>query len=363
MEQALGLLAEAVELTSDAELRADAQHLRGRLLVSRGEEGGGELLWREGLRVVERDRARGTIMVAESIGAYLWAFDLSQAVEVAQEVEGFGRSGESLADLYADIAVGFAQAHAGDVELGRRLVLSALDRLEGGVEPQATVYLGMLLTTVEEYDRARPILSRLVAEARTANALSTLAYALGALGVLEMRSGRWTAASAALEEAVELTALAGTVNDQAWVLVTLARLAACRGDDTACRAHAERAIGIARGLGLASHMFQASAALGLLELGAGRAEEAIGHLREGVQVIDDRRASDAHCQPYLTPDLIEAYVRAGEIAEGESLLERYEVAVEQTRGGVGAGPGAALPRSTGGRGRDRRRVRARAPSP
>ena len=87
MEQALGLLAEAVELTSDAELRADAQHLRGRLLVSRGEEGGGELLWREGLRVVERDRARGTIMVAESIGAYLWAFDLGQAVEVAQEVE------------------------------------------------------------------------------------------------------------------------------------------------------------------------------------------------------------------------------------------------------------------------------------
>ena len=331
VEQALGLLAEAVELTTDAELRADAQHRRGRLLVSRGAEGGGDLLRREGLRIAERDRARGTIMVAESIGAYLWAFDLSQAVEVAQEAEGFGRSGESLADLYADIASGFAQAHAGDVALGRRLALSALDRLEAGVEPQAAIYLGMLLTTVEEYDRARPILSRVVAEARTASALATLSYSLGALGVLEMRAGRWTAATAALDEAVELTALAGTVNDQAWVLVTLARLAACRGDDAACRAHAERASGIARGLGLASHMFQTSAALGLLELGAGRAEEAIGHLRRGVQLINDRGASDAHCQPYLTPDLIEAYVRAGEIAEAESLLGRYEAAVEQTR--------------------------------
>ncbi len=331
VEQALGLLAKAAELTTDAELRADAQRLRGRLLVSRGAEGGGELLWREGLRIVERDPVRGTIMVAESIGAYLWSFDLGQAVEVAHEVERFGRSGAPLADLYADLAVGFAQAHAGDVAVGRRLALSALDRLEGPVEPQGAVYLAMLLTTVEEYDRARPILSRVVAEARTASALSTMSYALGALGILEERSGRWTAASAALEEAVELTALAGTVNDEAWVLVTLARLAACRGDDTACRAHAEQALGITRGLGLASHMFRTSAVLGLLELGAGRAEDAIGHLRRGVQVIHDRGSNDAHCQPYLTPDLIEAYVRAGEMAEAESLLRHYEAAVEQTQ--------------------------------
>lgn len=330
-EQALALLAEVVDLTADAELRADAQHLRGRLLVSRGAKDSGDLLLREGLRIVERDRTRGTIMVAESIGAHLWAFNLRGAIGVADEVERIARPGDALADLYVEISVGFAQVHAGDVERARGLALSAADRLEGEGESRGSVYVAMLLTLVEEYERARPLLSRVVAEARTASALSTLAYALTPLGVLELRSGNWTAASAALEEAVELTALVASVGDQAWAHVTLARLEACRGNRIACQAHADEALGIARSLGLATHIFQTSAAIGLLELGAGRAQDAIAHLRSGLHLVHECGSNDAHCQSYLSPDLIEAYVRAGELAEAKSVLERYEAAVEQTK--------------------------------
>jgi DNA-binding CsgD family transcriptional regulator len=343
-DHALALLSETVDLTADATLRADAQHLRGRLLVSRGAEGSGDLLLREGLRVADHDRVRGTVMVAESIGAYLWAFDLRRAGEVAEEVERVARPGNSLADLYVEIAVGFAQAHGGKATGARALALSAGTRLEQDAElwteARACVYVGILLCTVEEYERARSLLSRMVADARATSALLTLAYGLTALGVVETRSGRWLAASTELEEAAELTGLAGSAGDHAWALVTLARLEAARGNGDACRAHAARALAIADSLGLASHVFQSRSALGLLELGAGRPEEAIPHLLAGVQLLEERGSGDADCQPYLTPDLVEAYVRAGAISQATSTLERYENQVDKT--GVASARAAAL---------------------
>ena len=343
-DQALALLSETVDLTIDPILRADAQHLRGRLLVSRGANGSGELLLREGLLVADHDWVRATVMVAESIGAHLWAFDLTRALEVAGEARRVARPGNSLAELYVDIAVGFAQAHGGEAGVARRLALKAATRLEGDAdlwtEGRACVYVGMLLCTVEEYDRARSLLARIVANARAASALSTLAYALTALGVVETRSGRWLDASTELEEAVELTRLAGSKGDQAWALVTLARLEAARGEDSPCRGHADEALTLAGSLGLASHLFQGQSALGLLELGAGRPEQAIGHIRAGVQMLEERGSDDAYCQPYLTPDLVEAYARSGARPDAEETLERYERAVMRT--GVASARAAAL---------------------
>jgi DNA-binding CsgD family transcriptional regulator len=343
-DHALGLLGETVDLAVDARLRADAQHLRGRLLVSKGAEGAGDLLLREGWRIAEHDQVRGTLMVAESIGAHLSAFDLRRAREVAEEVERIGRSGDGLADLMVEIALGFARAHSGESAEARRLALSAAAALhqnaELWVDARACVYVGQLLCAVEEYDRARSLLSRFVADARATSALPALAYCLTAIGVVETRSGRWLAASSALQEAVELAALAGSVGDEAWALVTLARLEAAQGSDEACRDHAEEALEIARGLGLASHQFQSLSALGLLELGAGKPDEAITHLREGVRLLEERGSGDADCQPYLTPDLIEAYVRAGEIPKAAAAVERYEAQVERT--GVASARAAAL---------------------
>ena len=341
-DHALALLSETVDLTTDPILRADAQHLRGRLLVSQGAEGSGDLLLREGLLVADRDWVRATVMVAESIGAYLWAFDLERALEVAREAERIARPGNNLADLYVEIAVGFAEAHGGEINAASRLALSAVARLEEDAdlwaEGRACVYVGMLLCTVERYERARSLLTRIVAQARATSALSTLAYALTALGVVETRSGRWFAASTELEEAVELTRLAGSKSDEAWALVTLARLEAARGDDAACRSHVDEAL--ARSRGLMSHMFQGKSALGLLELGAGRPEHAIDHIRAGVEMLEERGSGDAHCQPYLTPDLVEAFVRCGMRSEAEGVLEPYERAVMRT--GVVSARAAAL---------------------
>ena len=343
-EHALALLSESVDLTSDPILRADAQHLRGRLLVSQGAEGSGDLLLHEGLLVADHDWVRATVMVAESIGSYLWAFDLEQALEVAREAKRIARPGNSLADLYVEIAVGFAEAHGGEVKTASRLALNAAARLEGDAdlwaEGRSCVYVGMLLCTVERYERARSLLTRIVAHARATSALSTLAYALTALGVVETRSGRWLAASTELEEAVELTRLAGSKSDEAWALVTLARLEAARGDDAACRAHVDEALALARSLGLVSHMFQGQSALGLLEIGAGRPEHAIDHIGAGVQMLEESGSGDAHCQPYLTPDLVEAFVRSGMPSEAEGMLKPYELAVMRT--GVASARAAAL---------------------
>jgi DNA-binding CsgD family transcriptional regulator len=200
--------------------------------------------------------------------------------------------------------------------------------------------VGQLLYVLEEFDRARALLKRVVGEARTAAALPGLAYGLTALGITETRAGRWVAATAALQEAVELTRLAGSRSDHAFSLEMLARLEAAQGRDDDSRSHADAALEIARTHNLPLHEILANSALGLLELSQGRPGDAIPPLRQGLRILEDTGRSDAILQPYLSPDLVESYLRAGARGEAEQALARYETEVKRT--GVASARAAML---------------------
>jgi DNA-binding CsgD family transcriptional regulator len=343
-EHALTLLAEALESTDDGSLRAHIQHMRGRLLMSKGERGVGDLLLAEGLRAVDLDPTKGTVMVAEAIGGFIWAGEpqrLSEASEITLQLP-WPKGG--LAELFVKMAVGFARVYEGRAEEARPLALSALADLERDprlrAEPRIGGFVGQLLYALEEFNRARALLKRVTGEARAGAALPGLAYGLTALGITETRAGRWAAAAAALHEAVELTKLAGSRSDHAFSLEMLARLEAAQGKAQESHAHAEEALEIAVRHDLALHAILANSALGLLELSRGRAAEAIAPLREGVQILVETGRSDAIQQPYLTPDLIEAYLRAGARREAEPALSRYEPDVQRT--GVASARAASL---------------------
>jgi DNA-binding CsgD family transcriptional regulator len=191
-------------------------------------------------------------------------------------------------------------------------------------------HLGPALAVAGRYERAREVLGRLIRASRNAGAVDMLPYALVRLAGVELDTGRWHAAAAALEEAVELAQETGDSADRGLALGTLAWLEAAQGHDDACRAHVEEAVELAGRLGAGSALDRAAAALGLLELGCGRADSAIAPLEE-IRRLQQEGWSDAALTPHRMPDLVEAYALAGRTAEAHAVLDGFRRDAERTR--------------------------------
>jgi len=114
----------------------------------------------------------------------------------------------------------------------------------------------------------------------------------------------------------------------AFSLVCLARIEAAQGREEDCRAHVERALTIAHQRIGAIRLFSDSA-LGLLALGLGRTEAAIHHLERLAHDTAKRGLKGAGVIQW-TPDLIEAYVRAGRDDEAKRVLEEFEHMARKT---------------------------------
>ena len=227
--------------------------------------------------------------------------------------------------------IGEAYLALGDVEQGEPL-LSACEPylLEG--DPLAIVEIvGMAAHAsiwIEKFDRAQRILDHLIAAARDASAVSALIYPLAARSHLDFRLGRWAAARAGAAESVELAQDTGQPPLLAHSLAALAHIEAAGGQEEDCRRH------VTEGLALVAR-FQAdatgaylTAALGLLELGLGRIPEAIAVLED-----TQRTADRLGMQPALvmcTPDLVEAYARAGRRDEAQALIDVFEARGRKT---------------------------------
>src|SRR2546423_1764278 len=79
--------------------------------------------------------------------------------------------------------------------------------------------------------------------------------------------------------------LAGAVSGLAW-------LDALEGRTDECRAHASEGLQLAESLGMGLFKAWAMIALGMLELGLGHADEALGHLTACRAFLDDIAISD-----------------------------------------------------------------------
>ncbi|MFF0295746.1 ATP-binding protein [Kitasatospora sp. NPDC004614] len=156
---------------------------------------------------------------------------------------------------------------------------------------------------------------RLVREAREGGAFGTLPTLLFFLAEAELFTGRPGTAD---EHAAEALRLAEDCGQPLWTGQLhgfLAYLAAARGEDDRCREHA----GLARARG-ASGMPWAQWALGVLELGAGRAEDAFAQLAALAGGAQNFQVSAVRS----VPDLVEAAVRLRRPEEVAEPLARYE---------------------------------------
>ena len=157
------------------------------------------------------------------------------------------------------------------------------------------------------------------ARARASGALSIVTQILPRLVTAELWAGHWSAATANAREGLQLASQIGQKHGVAQQTVLLGVLAALRGAEDECRSLIEesREVAATRGLGIVDEL--AHWGLALLELGAGRAEEALRRCRE---------ISSTPVVFWAGLDRIEAAIRAGERATAGTWLDVFQAWAE-----------------------------------
>src|SRR4029077_7715214 len=94
-----------------------------------------------------------------------------------------------------------------------------------------------------------------------------------------------------------------------------------------CRAHAAEGRQLAETYGMALYKAWTMVALGQLELGLGRPDEALAHLTECKAFLDEVSISDPDLSP--APDIVDALVRLGRVGVAKKVAEGYELAARE----------------------------------
>jgi DNA-binding CsgD family transcriptional regulator len=176
-------------------------------------------------------------------------------------------------------------------------------------------WAGGMIWGIGDAARGRWLRRRAMERARATGAVGTLAWVLEYVVTDEMSAGRFRSATALADEGNRHAAETGQPNLGCSFRATLAVLAALQGREAETRELADQVLAEAGGRNLVASIAKAHQARGLLDLAAGRAEQAVAHLRP----LD---GPDHTAHPGLVlqnvPDLVEAADR----------LDRPELAAE-----------------------------------
>lgn len=326
-DRAVALLEEAATLTLDPFLRAEVQHLRGRIDSWRGPAiDAYRMLCREADAIETSAPEKAAMMLSDATLAAITGGDLPHAVAAATRAHELALPLGGAIELISALQLGKALILTGQARAGYPLIMRCaelFDPLEPLDHGDEVAQCAPALLAVEEYGVADGLLARVIAAGRQANALGLLTYCLGAQAELDVRTGRWSQAYANGFESVHLAREADRPGQLSYNLARLARLEAALGREEACRAHVSEALELASGLDFGSTFPFAASALGLLELSLGRLDAAIQHLsrtNEHWDRIGLREPGRLEWQA----DLVEALVRAGRRDEAEPVLDDLE---------------------------------------
>ena len=299
---ALRLLDEATAGTVPAGTRSRAGALRGAITTRSGAlDEAWAILVAAAREVAETDPSRALHLVAEAVDV---AFYLADG-DVARE-------SQRLAESLLDRGVGGSAAGVGRLAVGMAQVLDGQDgsvslregfALLGGEDARPTdefdaTWLMISALFLREEGSTRRLL-RAVEEARADTSVGGLPHLLFHLARDEATTDRWAAAVTDYAEAAALAEELGQTTEEAMSLAGLAWLEARRGNDVAVRRHAERAVALAEPRRVMIARIWAGFALGDLELGAGRMDEARDRYR--VPRRAPRRVADPRCRPLARP--------------------------------------------------------------
>ncbi|HEX9415357.1 MAG TPA: AAA family ATPase [Gaiellaceae bacterium] len=328
LDRALTLLERARPILSEPVERADIDRWRGLIEMNRGMPADGyEVLVRAATEVapIDGERALDLLNLAGTAAAY--AGDREGQVAVAEEARSVAVEESPFSRMLAGLLIGIGAHADGDFDTAvpkLRLALELVDELVGtGVAqtPLALLFAGRAALYLGDDRAAYRAHHEAAARAREAGALGALTQILPILTTTEVWAGSWDSGSANASEGLRLGREIGQDHLLVQALVLLALIAALRGDEQECRrlAAESRELASARGLGVVAEITQW--ALTLLELGLGRAEEALARARD---------ISNTLAVYWSALDRIEAAIRAGEHATARAWLESFQPWAEST---------------------------------
>lgn len=316
-EQATALLDSAEPLLMSPDLQSAAQFLRGLIELRSGmvDRSFGLLMASYHVAVAAgSDTALARLLAAGEAATFTG--DRSQLLEIraaAATAQPANRDDAIALGMLMEGAAMIAGVSSATPQMDKDL--EDIRRLEGLADPQhlqwsarAALYLGDERTALSIYARA-------VGHARATSAIGALTPLLGRLSYCEFLSGRFTDAMTTATEALELAQATG--QDQSYPLACMAVVEGARGDEQACREHANQVLALAVPRRSQIVAAVASWGLGLLELGLGKPQQALERLF----------GPDSHPHVAIlrwsTPDVIEAAVRAGKPEVGRRALTGF----------------------------------------
>ena len=252
--RAAALLESVLDLATEPTVRAELQHVRGAAtLFTRPVAENYLLLVSEAERVEPYDGARAAALYATAGIVCVTFGEFEKSAACARRVAETADPASDFATIIGPTILAVALASLGEVESTRPEFSSLVDRVLL-IEPLSEHFLvcstlAWILQWSEEWALAERLIERNVAAARAAGAPSTLSLPLAMLAELELRRGRLAAAYGAATESVQLAEETGQTVASAHALLTLARVEAVLGYETACHEHVTIAVELSRRTG------------------------------------------------------------------------------------------------------------------
>ena len=316
LETAARLARDAVQLLEgDPVRRAEAEHVLGRVQAGQGDFKAAARRLEDGAERIEgTDPERAGLMLADAVLPWVEVGEHERADRAAARAWDLPWPRGGFTELSLSLVYGDTLAAQGRFREAIELWLRGAEVPADG-DPEALTRIAEAIYSAGEHERARAAAERAVDRARECSALAVLAVALGVQVLADLRTGRLRAAAGTAAEAVDLARALGQRGELLDALARLAWVEAMLGRDEDCRRHAAEGGKLAAGV---VHDGPISAsAVGLLELGLGRPQEAVEALEVTKRARGERIRGDAISPRPVLADIIEAYVRAGRLDEAQ----------------------------------------------
>jgi DNA-binding CsgD family transcriptional regulator len=320
------LVAESLGGLEDGRLRAEMLRLHGKIefFAGKGETAAAAFL--EAVTLLENcDREAAVAAAADGVNALVRARQPDRALVTAQRMRSLAPDDGGAADAEATIALGYALCFAnryGEAEPHLRRAVELFSASEAIPSPLQAGRLAAALGWLGRHEEAHAYVAETVRRARATGAVGSLPHLLASSAWQALHASRWNEAYADASESVELADEVDQPVTAAQALGVLTWVSALRGDEARCRAHGEETHQRAGAFRFRLYQLLTSLCLGLLDLGAGRLEDAIGRIEEVARYADERGLYIPGIAPQL--ELAEAYVRSSRALDAEAMLLAFD---------------------------------------
>ncbi len=325
-EMASDLVREALAGATDTALRAQALRLQGSIEFFAGNSDEAAAAILEAVELLEgTDPSAAVAAAADAVNALVRVRQRDRALETAERARSLVPEDGGEADAEATIALGYALCFAGRYGDAEPHLRRAVELANVKATVPSFLQVGRLsaaLGWLGRHDEAHGYLAATVAAARATGAVGSLAPLLAGSAWQGLHASRFNETYADASESLSLAEEFDLPATAAQALGVLTWVSALRGDESRCREYGEETQRRAAELGFKLYGLLASLCFGLLDLGCGRVEQAIGEIQTVARHADERALFIPGVSPQL--ELAEANIRGGQAAEAEAILATFD---------------------------------------